>query len=266
MTCEQCFGERVIPIPQQEWPPGVFQPMRPCPCTAKTDSDEYLNRVWARLAEATPARSSPLGKHVGANLRISSSLGDLRRHLAKVARDNEKKLAMRVCSDIDLITAWLYSAGEIHDPEAAETRDRDDVATYPRLSSLVDPPDLLVLLLGMKMAPNRGAPNVVMETLVSREILDKPTWVVERVGAPLGPRHPSYSEELLALLASWTPVTLTKVAEAPEPVPRVVALPCPAGAAPPGAPGGYLDGRLPDGRSIEPSREKERRKRKGMIG
>lgn len=228
MTCKQCNGDRVLPIPQQEWPPGVFQPVKPCPCTAKIERSEYLNRVWAGLDQAKAVATTPLRKHLETNIRIIASLGDLRAHIARVARDTQQKLTMRVCSDIDLMTAWLYSAADIHDPEAAETRDSEDVAVYPRLSNLVDPPDLLVLLVGMKMAPNRAAPNVVMETLVSREFQNKPTWVAERAGAPLGPRHPSYSEELLTLLASWPTAKLTEDADSgAEVLPRVVALPTP---------------------------------------
>ena len=76
--------------------------------------------------------------------------GYLRAHLALVVRSqlrDDPGFHVRVCTDIDLVTSWLYSADEIGDADASShisDGERED-PIYRRMPDLVNPPDLLVL-------------------------------------------------------------------------------------------------------------------------
>lgn len=240
--CKRCGDARFVTMPRDLWPPHVIQPQMPCPlCSAahaaeqkQRGQEDRLRAAWASLLRAVPARSTPLLGCLEQNTRVRSNLADLRAHVAAVVRHqlvSDPQYHVRVCTDIDLVTSWLYSADEIGDGEACSyitSEERED-PVYKRLPDLVCPPDLLVLRLGIKLAPNRALPDLVQEALLAREHLDRPTWVVEKAGDPLTSAYPCYSKELMEFLADWPIVDLSDVGDEPDiPAPGIAKLPVPA--------------------------------------
>lgn len=248
-VCKLCNGDRFVSIPEERWPPDVFMPVEACPgCTKKSDHDKeamarrlFLNRAWPGLSKVEPSRAGVFKRsHLRKNLRIQSNHADLRAHMARLGRVLYRKqpgFCLRVCSDIDLLTSWLYSAvDDISDPESLDALQRLGEADpiYRRLPDLIAPPNLLVLCLGLKMAPNKALPDVVLETLLAREHLDRPTWVVERLRDPLAGHYKCYSDSLAQTLQRWPVMVLSNKAD-PLDLPRsgTVALPAPPEPAPP---------------------------------
>ena len=239
--CKRCGGSRFVSMPREQWPPDVIQPQMPCPACSTAQAAERelqegearLRAAWACLPKVSPARSSPLLKRLRDNLRVRCNLADLRSHVALVVRSQlrqEPLFHLRVCTDIDLVTSWLYSANEIGDADASShimDEERED-PIYRRMPDLVNPPDLLVLRLGIKLAPNKALPDLVLETLYAREHLDRPTWIIEKAGDPLTSAFPCYSKNLMEFLSDWPCVDLSTSADEPSlPTPGRTLLPTP---------------------------------------
>jgi len=175
-----------------------------CVCTRARREREALERVWRGYSGFEPIDRTPLVKYAQQDVLVSASSPTLRTHLARVLHQVPSLLrSTRVVSDLDLVSAWLATAGlDVLDPEVAgHTRDAEDA--YLRLVDLVAPPSLLVLRLGVKAARNVAVPEVILEALQCRAHRGRPTWVVEDPYVPFTTGAIFWSPQLVAHMAPW---------------------------------------------------------------
>lgn len=209
--CPKCRGRGVTPLEIDGWPGAGTQN---CDCVFKRDLLANVKRVWKVLLSAESVESSPLLKLTKENVWITASNHTLRRHLRYVAFRMGVNWDARVVADASLITAWLATAVEIKDPdvrhpsEAAQEFDGPPSSEFMTLLDLVAPYDLLIIRLGIKAAANKEMANVLAEALNERDMLGKPTWVVDDPGRPLAPGHKCYSEDVLAILEDYERMVL----------------------------------------------------------
>ena len=178
----------------------------------KRDLVANVKRVWQVLLSVESVPSSPLLGLTSKNLWVTASNYTLRRHLRYVAFRMGTQWDARVIADATLITAWLSTAKNIRDPDVL-TQQEDGKRNKPSdnfltLVDLAAPFDLLILRLGVKAAKNREMPNVLAEAINEREILGKPTWIVDSPLKPLGPGHICYSDTVADMLDGFKRVVL----------------------------------------------------------
>jgi hypothetical protein len=116
----------------------------------------------------------------------------------------------QVVSDAVLMDAWLSrDIAEVWDPDVDAIR-RTVSSKYAQLSDLVDPPELLIIQLGVKAARNKAMPEVLLEALHRRYLMQdgKPTWLLDQPVYPLAEGHISYSDRIAELLTTWKHVDL----------------------------------------------------------
>lgn len=205
--CEKCFGTGALDAGTDKY--GV--PLtKPCICQIVRDRIANVNRAWRGMSSAAKVESSPLGDHTEKNLYITASDDSLRSHLRYLGLRTHAQWYFKVIADSDMMTAWLSPVAllgkEILDPEAASVS--SEKAT---LVDLVDPPELLVVRLGVKSARNAAMPEVLLEALNHRAHVQKPTWVVDQPSRRFNPSHISFSDEVLYHISGWTHVTLDEV-------------------------------------------------------
>lgn len=186
-----------------------------CVCAMDYLRRANMERIWKSLSasETTPSlrETMPLKPFLKHNLWITGKENDFRAHLMAVAYSQSDMWDARVFSDKDLVKAWLgtaYAQGhKILDTEIDESM-KTVQAMY--IDELVEPPELLILVLGVKQAPNKETPNVLLEAIQSRLHIGKPMWIVDQPDARIDqPFHRAYSEHLEGILAHWTHVRLT---------------------------------------------------------
>lgn len=205
--CDKCFGTgyldagtdaRGIPL------------TKPCPCQIARDTVRNVNRAWQGLISAPRIDHSPLTEHTGGNVYVTATDATLRAHLRHVGLRGGPYWGLKVVTDSDLMTAWLSPIGlvgkEILDPDAATVS--TEKAT---LVDLVDPPELLVIRLGVKSARNSAMPEVLLEALYHRTHVGKPTWVVDQPSRRFDPSHLAFSDDGLHHLQQWSRVVLDEV-------------------------------------------------------
>jgi hypothetical protein len=78
------------------------------------------------------------------------------------------------------------------------------------LVDFIDPPELLVIQLGVKSARNNAMPEVFLETLRHRAFTGKPTWVFDQPDSPFNSNHLCYSEESHHVMTEFKRVSLAK--------------------------------------------------------
>jgi hypothetical protein len=175
---------------------------RPCECVLARDTLKNLNRAWRGLSDAPRIAGSPLVEHTNQCAYITASTDTFRAHLRHVGLKQGRNWSFCVASDAELITAWLGSVGlsgkEILDPDAASVS-----MEKLTLVDLVDPPDLLIIRLGVKSARNVAMPEVFLEAISHREHVRKPTWVVDQPMQQFNPNHLCYSESAAEILSQW---------------------------------------------------------------
>jgi hypothetical protein len=165
-----------------------------------------VERGWPGLTKAKrlgKGKSSKLGDYASTDLWVTSSLPWFKAHLRWMAIRRPPNWDFKVCSDVDLMRAWLgsvpLSGREIIDPDiAAQVSMR-----HLTLLDLIEPPGLLIIRLGVKTARNEATPEVLLETLYHRMHLGKPTWVYNDHHNPLDDTMRAYSEEVGVLLSDW---------------------------------------------------------------
>ena len=169
-----------------------------------------VNRGWAGLTSAPKIPRSPLMEHAGKNLYITATDATLRAHLRHVALRSGPYWYFRVVTDSDLMTAWLapiaLAGKEVLDPDAATVS--TEKAT---LVDLVEPPELLVIRLGVKSARNSATPEVLLEALYHRSHIGKATWVVDQPSRRFDPSHLAFSEDGLHHIQQWPHAVLDEV-------------------------------------------------------
>jgi len=205
--CPECKGRGVIDYK----PPGAIVPgALACKCVKLRDYRLNMERGWRGLSKYKPVKRSPLADQVEENLRITSSEKTLRRHLARVALGQAPRWPFFVFSDADLMDAWLsrVDVEEILDPDIGQLRRTAVSGRFGALVDLVDPPALLILRMGVKAARNVAMPEVFLEALQHRSMIDKPTWVVDTPAYVLKDGHIAYDFRVGEYLSEWPHIDL----------------------------------------------------------
>ena len=206
-VCPKCWGSGAIELERTHMGIPITQP---CPCTLAKDMIMNLNRGWPGLSKSSKIESTPLMDYVNECLYITAFDEVLRVHLRHAAIRMGWTWNFKVITDSDLMTAWLSPVSligkEILDPDAAAVS-----SAKATLVDLVEPPDLLIIRLGVKNARNVAMPEVFLETLFHRRHLERPVWVVDQPIRRLDANHLCYSDEAVRTLSSWKHLDLMDV-------------------------------------------------------
>lgn len=218
--CNLCHGRGVVVVTKDKRPPGtVGELTQPCACVLYRDILSNLDRGWKGLSKAAPIKKSPLRGKQEQNLWITGSVPRLREHVRHVAIRMGPDWNFQVISDAMMMDAWLSrDLKEIWDPDVE--RMRQIVSNrYAQLSDLVDPPELLIIQLGVKAARNKAMPEVLLEALNRRYLMhtDKPTWVMDQPIYPLADGHISYSDRVAEIIDEWEHIELPECGKGIDP-------------------------------------------------
>lgn len=229
-TCKFCKGRGVTEMRIEDRPPGMITPATViCSCVTLRDRLKNMDGAWPGLSLATSLKAvSSLDVLIKKNVWITAPTARFRAHLHRVAKSQSSLWHFLVASDADIMTSWLGSVAikgaEIFDTEASIS------TKHVTIVDLVEPPSLLILLLGIKTARNAATAEVVLEALQHRLHVGKPTWVIDQPEQPLKPGHLAYSPALAEILAApnWTRRILNEtgvVAKAPAESSIILATP-----------------------------------------
>jgi len=183
-----------------------------CDCTIDFLRRQNMEKIWKSLSTVKDVpglrEQAPLLKLVDRDLWITAKEAVFRAHFKAVCYAKPPMWDARVASDKDLVKAWLntaYAQGhKIYDTELDHV-----TVSAMYIDELVEPYDLVVLVLGVKEAPNKETPNVLLEALQTRRHLGKPTWIVDQPQRRLDRvEHRCYSEQLEGMLSHWPHVGL----------------------------------------------------------
>lgn len=204
--CPQCGGRGFI------YGASMLDGGRSCDCTLDFLRRQNMEKIWKSLSGAKDVpelrANPPLLMLTNRDLWITAKESVFRAHLKAVCYAKHPMWDAKVASDKDLVKAWLntaYAQGhKIYDTEI------DNVTVSAMyIDELVEPYDLVVLMLGVKEAPNKEAPNVLLEALQTRRHLGRPTWVVDQPQRRVDRiEHRCYSEQLEGMLSHWPHVAL----------------------------------------------------------
>jgi hypothetical protein len=204
VDCPICGGRGVVTL-KVKGPPQT----RRCDCVLRQALIDNMNRAWFGLSKVKPVKESPLLKHIEQNVWVTGGENALKQHLLSVGLRQKADWYFKVVSDADLITAWLGSmsikGAEIFDPDVSTVSSR-----HMNLVDLIEPPELLIIRLGVKKARNQAMGEVLWETLQHRIHINKPVWLVDSNDDPLTPSHICWIEGIQGLLIQLKHITLER--------------------------------------------------------
>ncbi len=210
-NCEACGGTGAVPV---EYSPPHPPSFKRCECVLRLDILSNVEKGLVGLSSAPVIPETPLLGKESQNILITAG-EEFLAHLRHVAIRKPITWGFRVNSDAEMVTSWLatiaVSGQEIFDADAYTVSTR-----YMTLPDMVVPPDLLVIRMGVKVARNAAACEVLMEALQLRMHEGKPTWIWEEPHNPLGPGHLFWSDSLGRILPKWERVSKL---EAPSKIP-----------------------------------------------
>ena len=212
-NCPECGGRGVVPVPPERRSPfACGEAVMVCKCRVVRDIRINLERGWKGLTKAKPI-PSPLLEKTKQNLWITCSSSSLRGYLQYVASRMGTNWNFLVKSDADLMDAWLSPGIEVYDADVDQMR-HVEVSKYVMLVDLIEPPELLILHLGVKAARNKAMPEVLLETIKHRAHIDKVTWIADQPHWRLGDSHLSYNAQVGDFLSDWEHLELEGEEEA----------------------------------------------------
>ena len=208
--CKICGGTGMVEAPPDPPHPPAYDR---CECALRGDILTNVERGYGGLSKAPVIKKSPLlGRH-NKNLWVTTGQTFFS-HLRHVAVRQPATWAFKVVSDAELVTAWLATAGlgggEIIDPDAHKVSTK-----YMTIPDLVTPPDLVVIRMGVKVARNVAAPEVLAEAINTRFHAGKPTWVWDEPAHPLDSGHLFWSDDVARILREWEHIGNGNVGPAP---------------------------------------------------
>ena len=207
--CPHCMGRGVVPAPPKPGRIIVGGRTVPCSCVLARDILRNVERGWRGLSLAAPIPDSPLTDQLENNLWITATQKTIREHLRHVAVRQGTKWGFNVVSDADLMDAWLSRIEDADVIDGDVHQMRQSVSSkYGMLVDLIEPPELLIVITGVKAARNSAMPEVMLETLNHRGHLNKPTWVVDAPNERMAENHISYSNAVGAVLHRWSHINL----------------------------------------------------------
>jgi len=197
-NCEVCWGTGAVPV---EYSPPHPPSFRRCECVLRLDILSNVEKGLIGLSSVPILSETPLNGCEGKNLWITSG-EEFLSHLRHIAIRKPITWGFRVNSDAEMVTAWLATIAvngqEIFDADAYTVSTK-----YMTVPDMVVPPDLLVVRMGVKVARNAAANEVLMEALQLRMHEGKPTWLWDEPHNPLGPGHLFWSDGLARVLSRW---------------------------------------------------------------
>lgn len=205
-NCEFCYGRGFVSVDGRAG--------QRCQCVAKRDVIANVRRIWPGydlFRAPVLKKRSPLRDMVDKDAWITCEKNHFRSHLRQVASRQGANWFARVRSDTDMMAGWFASAKaksiEIFDADVSEAIARD-----MDIQDLAEPPDLLIMILGVKRARNVATPEVLMEVLSIRDHVGKPTWVVDQPTYCIEHEvHRCNSTEVLSVLQTFKRVALDAV-------------------------------------------------------
>lgn len=222
-NCPDCKGRGVVAIPPL---PGMLVAgTTPCLCVLRRDVLANVERGWRGLSKADKVPVSPLLTRETKSLWITASHRLFKAHLRHVALRNGPKWGFVVVSDADLMDAWLSRVDDrdIYDGDVEQLRRQPVTSRYGALVDMVEPPELLVIMTGVKAARNSAMHEVLLEALRHREHINKPTWVVDQPDSPLANGHISYSPQVGDFLSYLKHIKIRRAGDT-DPKPQAVAI------------------------------------------
>lgn len=197
-NCDVCGGTGAVPVDYSPPHPPSF---RRCECVLRLDILANVEKGLVGLSSSPVISETPLIGKEKSNLWITSG-EEFLAHLRHVAIRKPITWGFRVNSDAEMVTSWLatiaVSGQEIFDADAYTVSTR-----FMTLPDMVVPPDLLIIRMGVKVARNAAANEVLVEALQLRMHENKPTWIWDEPHNPLGPGHLFWSDSLGRILPRW---------------------------------------------------------------
>ena len=204
-NCTICLGTGHVNVGGE--PPHPPQYER-CACVIHKDVLANVEKGMVGLSRFEKIEKSPLMERLNSNLWITSGDNFLK-HLRHVMIRQPPTYFFKVVSDAELVTAWLASislrGGEIHDADAYLISTK-----YMTIPDLVVPPDLVIIRMGVKVARNAAAPEVLAEAINTRFHEGKPTWVWDNPSHPLNSGHLFWSSDVSRTLSNFERITTKK--------------------------------------------------------
>lgn len=211
-NCSLCEGTGLVEAGHNPPHPPSFDR---CECVRFRDILSKVEKALPGLSTAPVVKASPLMGKEESSIWVTAG-AEFLAHLRHVGVRKPLGWSFKVVSDAELTTAWLASIAlqgkEILDADAYKVSTR--ALTIP---DLVVPPDLLVIRMGVKVARNQAAPEVLAEALQTRSHEGKPTWVWDEPHHPLNSGHLFWSDVVGRLLAPWERVCSLDPAETSNP-------------------------------------------------
>ncbi len=224
--CNNCHGLGKTRTGPEDW--------AQCVCAFRK---VFAHKVGVELAEAAQIRSSPLftpsktkGKPVEVDLTdtdlfIKGWWEDLLPHFRLALLCMHLRYGNQYTHLIvtDERLKSVYLGAEAYTTQSRKKR--DDMRTFNTLSDLVgETQNLVIVRLGFLGYPNKAMPGILRETLMIRQALKLPTWVVEEPNSIFGPGHFSYNEDLATYIESrYKVIDLVKEKKDADMTPRGVA-------------------------------------------
>lgn len=208
VDCPNCNGTGFTVVDDGANGPPTTQV---CMCVLRQQIVDNLERGMRNLSFAAPlmkGERSPLGGHEGADLRVTASPSWFFSHLRHTAARRSSDWGFRVVTDADLMQAWLATAS-LQGTEIIDADVREAAPVSLRKLTLVDiaePPELLVIRLGVKAARNSAMPEVLLEALTIRAHVGRPTWVWDQPDTPFDASHLAFSRPVEEFVAGWPKV------------------------------------------------------------
>ena len=209
--CPECGGRGVIPK-------GPFS-VQPCKCTVLRLLIRNVDRGWKGLLSAPNLEgSSSLLKTAGRknDVWLTADKSPLRMHLKHTALRMGANWKFNVVTDADLMTSWLATAGlqgmKILDPDLMATAAPVSLRKLT-LVDMVEPPDTLIVLLGVKAARNVAMPEVLAEAISIRQAVGKPMWIVDQPNKPFREGHRAWSPEVRESMNEFEVIRLQSTAK-----------------------------------------------------
>lgn len=140
----------------------------------------------------------PKVDRTGDNLFIKTYWTDFLPHLKWTLACKGPLYRYRIVTDEKLRSVWFGK--EAYGQRSKEAREELD--TFNGLSDLIGTDlDLVIIRLGFLGYKNVAMPGILKESLMVRESVNKPTWIVEVPSSIFGPGHYSYNEDVAGYIS-----------------------------------------------------------------
>lgn len=193
-------------------PPGYRGPpsLRMCKCVLQKKLRENIERGMAGLSSAKRLMRSPLSDMTRKDVRITAGDDWMAANLKHIALRKPFDWSFKVVTDAELAQAWLATVAaqgyEIFDADVRRDATPRSLR-YMTLDDLAGSAQLLIIRMGVKTAPNKEMPNLLLETIRIRQHEGLPTWVWDQHDNPLSMGHRCWSDLVDEYLCSWDKVS-----------------------------------------------------------